>query len=337
MTSASSDQQDRVDGVLLSLATSLGGGVPELFDHIFSFLSRKTDFYTGASVDEARKIVLDAFEKHASGAKKEAEQKRMRKETEERKLAERRAAQKAKEEAEFTRVRELTDAEAAELQRKLDAEKLAEQKTTNADESMPIDSSEKTSESGADGPSSTEEEKGSNKTKPNAGNGCDLESYQWTQTLGELEVRVPFPSLGFPLKAKDVIVEVKRRHLKVGLRGQAPVMDGQLNEEIKVESMTWVIEDKRCVYLTLEKINQMHWWNKLIEGDPEIDTQKVQPENSKLSDLDGETRSMVEKMMYDQRQKELGLPTSEEKKKQDILKKFMEQHPEMDFSKAKFS
>ncbi|KAK7844898.1 protein bobber 2 [Quercus suber] len=63
----------------------------------------------------------------------------------------------------------------------------------------------------------------------------------------------------------------------------------------------------------------------------EIDTQKAEPEPSKLSDLDSETRSAVEKTMFDQTQKQKGLPTSDEIKQGQLKKQFMAQNPNTKF------
>lgn len=79
-------------------------------------------------------------------------------------------------------------------------------------------------------------------------------------------------------------------------------------------------------------IGSHRWWPHVLTHDPKIDTTKIQPESSKLSDLDGETRAMVEKMMFDNQQRQAGKPTSDELRKMETLEKFKKAHPEMDFS-----
>ncbi|KAI6703487.1 hypothetical protein NL676_012623 [Syzygium grande] len=110
-----------------------------------------------------------------------------------------------------------------------------------------------------------EEEEKSGAIVPNKSNGLDLdlESYSWTQTLQEVTVHVPVPK---GTKGRFVVCDTKKNHLKVGFKGQPPVIEGELFRTVKPDDCYWSLEDQSAISILLTKHNQMEWWKSLVKG-----------------------------------------------------------------------
>ena len=342
---------DRFDGLYVNIANQTQGIEP-LLDSVFSFLRRKSDFFsgppgsesTGKGTEEAIATVHRVLQKHADIYLKD---KKKRDEEVARKEDMKRKKKKEKEEAEMKKKKEQQQQETEKSSEdeviELDADggfDISQSSKIEGDGSKEVVEKKKTEESTSDAAPLKSNEEDSKKdeddTPPPVGNGGTVEGkYVWTQTLEELVINIPLPG---NTRGRDLNVGMNKNHLKVSLKGkQEPIVNDDLTNTIIVDDSFWTVEDGNRLVLTFTKLNQMEWWDSVCKHDPKINIQKVSPENSSLNDLDGETRQTVEKMMYDQRQKAMGLPTADEQKKNDILEKFKAQHPEMDFSQAKIN
>jgi hypothetical protein len=318
---ASNDE--KYDGLLLQLAQQHTGGIESILDTFFSFLRRKTDFFS--LPEKAQTAVLESMKRQAALVEKDRVKKEAAKKRDEAKrkeiAAKKEAERVAKMEARAAAAKEKAAAKIVDV---TDEEEAVE-------EVVSANTIAKKAEEGND-------EEGEYKGEVPIGNGGKTDKYTWTQTLQELTVNVPIPD---GIKGKHLNIEFKPQSILAQIRGGETYLKGALHKRVKVDDCTWTIEEDddlgRCVVLEMSKENRMEWWNCFMDGDTFIDTSKIVPENSNLSDLDGETRSTVEKMMFDQRQKQMGLPSSDELKKQQMLQKFMKAHPEMDFSNVKMS
>lgn len=61
---------------------------------------------------------------------------------------------------------------------------------------------------------------------------------------------------------------------QVGLKGQPPILEGQLSKSVQPEECLWSL-DNSAIEMTLQKSDRMTWWKNIVEGEPAIDTSKV--------------------------------------------------------------
>ncbi|PIN02629.1 Nuclear distribution protein NUDC [Handroanthus impetiginosus] len=131
---------------------------------------------------------------------------------------------------------------------------------------------------------------------PNKDNGLDMDKYRWGQSLQEVDITIPVPA---GTKSRFITYEIKKNHLKVGLKGQPPVLDAELFNTVKADDCFWILVDRKYISILLTKQNQMKWWRYLVKGEPEINTEKLKPEKSNLAGLDREMDSAVVSAMFD--------------------------------------
>jgi hypothetical protein len=326
---------DRFDGLYLNVAQTTKG-IDPLLHTLFSFLRRKTDFFTEKGTDAAVEKINEVMKQHVDIIKsKEAKKKAAPK---------KQAKPKPKKKAEPVEpaVEMATDGgfdisdEVSEVARLTTESPLAVAVPVMA-AATKAELTKATTKPEGNKKDDKPADEDTKAPAPIGNGGAVPERYVWTQTLSEVNVNVPVPE---NTRGRDLNVTIARNHLKVGLRSQPTktwIVDAPLTKSIICEDSFWTVEDGSRLVLNLQKSNAMEWWDSVCQDDPKIDVRTIQPENSSVSDLDGETRKTVEKMMYDQRQKALGLPSSDEEVKAGMFEKFKTQHPELDFSNAKIT
>ena len=134
-------------------------------------------------------------------------------------------------------------------------------------------------------------------------------------------------------RARDVVCTISKSHLVVKLKGQDAIIDAdfpcdarngkEIWEKVRADECYWSLQpgtEGRApqVAVYLEKEREC-WWKSAVHGAEEIDTTKVDS-TRQVYDYDDETQGAIRKIMFDQHQKRMGQPTSDDIKNEGMLK-----------------
>ncbi|KAL8450343.1 hypothetical protein Emag_003189 [Eimeria magna] len=158
----------------------------------------------------------------------------------------------------------------------------------------------------------------------NPWNGAILDRYVWSQSINDVTCQVRM--LELLQQQHQQLKDVNSKLLAVTLRDDSVqiaydgrvILEGKWCHPIQASDSYWVLEQKAFVLLVLEKKREL-WWDCLVQGDPIIDTQKVESVK-KVEDFDEATQGHIRKIVYEQSLKRQGLKTPEEIQQENILR-----------------
>uniref|UniRef100_A0A3Q2XJ23 NudC domain-containing protein 3 n=1 Tax=Hippocampus comes TaxID=109280 RepID=A0A3Q2XJ23_HIPCM len=151
-------------------------------------------------------------------------------------------------------------------------------------------------------------------------NGAVRDKYQWSQDYNDVEVRVFVPKE--VVKGKQVSVSLHSGGMRVCVRvgpEEQTLVEGKFSHKINTENSLWSLEPGKCVVLSLNKSSEV-WWKCILEGEEEIDVDKLNRERS-MASVDEEEHAVLDRLTFDYHQKLQGKPQSHEMKVHEMLKK----------------
>ena len=288
---------ERFDGLYLNVAQTTRGIEP-LLDTVFSFLRRKTDFFAGppgsgdngtqAAIDKA----LQVIQKHAALYTAEQDKKK-KKETKKKAASQKKTTADSAPPA--SDVVEMDKEGGFDISTTNDIPKQESSSPAKASPPPPPPVETKAAETlpAETAAAQPKADDGNDDQSPPVGNGGTVDGkYVWTQTLSEVNVTIPVPD---NTRGRDLNVVIAKQHLKVGLRSASGefIINAPLTKAVICDDSFWTVEDGNRLVVNLQKLNQSEWWDSVCQGHATIDVKKIQPENSSLADLDGETRKTV--------------------------------------------
>ncbi|NXE16471.1 NUDC3 protein, partial [Lophotis ruficrista] len=322
---------DMYDQALLGILQHVGN-VEEFLRVLFGFLYRKTDFYRlllrpgdrlGFPPGAAQAMALQAFKVFERMARqddekrhRELEAKLRKKEEEAAAAAERVKLPPAAQEVEVETTAEPSPAPDAEGAAGTQDSAVAQDAAPVPVAVEPLGAAAPAEPWPAELPTRQEQFQ----TNPDSYNGAVRENYAWSQDYSDLEIKVPVPK--HIVKGKQVAVDISSSTIRVAVlegSSQRVLMEGRLTHKINTESSLWSLEPGKCVLINLSKGDE-YWWNAILEGEEQIDIDKINKERS-MATVDEEEHAVLDRLTFDYHQKLQGKPQSHELKVHEMLKK----------------